>query len=186
MKKALCSKCTYPSIHFFVSRSRSVAGGAHIQAFTFLIDEDTLKITVGCLVCACGVCGACGVLCFCMCVCVWCEAWHALSLSCSLSFLLSLHLSSLSFLTLLFPFHFLSHFSFSLFFFFFLCSCSFSCSLFFLFFFSLLFSPPNTMKRTDQPTRRLTSSHLNMIWRRASAQQSVPSFSSHLQEGTFY
>ena len=46
-------------------------------------------------------------------------------------------------------------------------------SLLFLFFFSLLFSPPNTMERTDQPTRRPTSRHLNVIWRRASAQQSV-------------
>ena len=60
--------------------------------------------------------------------------------------------------------------SFSLFsFFFFFCSCSFS------FFFSILFSPPNTMERTDQPTRRPTSRYLNVIWRRASAQQSVPS-----------
>ena len=37
-------RCTYPSIHFFVSRSRSVVDCAHIQAFT-----KTLKITVGCL-----------------------------------------------------------------------------------------------------------------------------------------
>ena len=65
----------------------------------------------------------------------------------------------LSLLPFLFPFLFLSSFSFS-------CSFSFS-SL------SLLFSPPNTMERTDQPTRRPTSRHLNVIWRRASAQQSV-------------
>ena len=80
--------CTYPSIHFS-------------------LDEDTLKITVGCL--ECGV--VCGVLCFCVCVCAcgvcgvwvvcvhvvlcvcvvllwWCvcvvcgEAWHTISLSC--------------------------------------------------------------------------------------------------------
>ena len=29
-------RCTYPSIHFFVSRSRSVVDCAHIQAFTFI------------------------------------------------------------------------------------------------------------------------------------------------------
>ena len=40
-------------------------------------------------------------------------------------------------------------------------------------FFSLLFSPPNTVERTDQPTRRPTSRLLNVIWRRAGAQQSV-------------
>ena len=34
---ALCSRC--PSIHFFVSRSRSVADCAHIQAFTFLLTK---------------------------------------------------------------------------------------------------------------------------------------------------
>ena len=48
-----------------------------------------------------------------------------------------------------------------------------SFSLLFLFFFSLLFSPPNTVERTDQPTRRPTSRHLNVIWRTVGAQQSV-------------
>ena len=118
------------------------------------------------------VCGACGVLCF---VCMWCcvcgEAWHALSLSLllSLSFLLSLLLSSLFFLPLFFSFLFLFLFLFLL-----LLLLLLLLFLFFLFFFSLslLFSPP---KRTDQPTRRPTWRHLNVIWRRASAQQSVPS-----------
>ena len=71
-------------------------------------------------------------------------------------------------------------------------------SLLFLFFFSLLFSPPNTIERTDQPTRRPTSRHLNVIWRRVSAQQSVLSLllsppssllplpSSKKKEETFY
>ena len=64
--------------------------------------------------------------------------------------------------------------------------------------FSLLFSPPNNVERTDQPTRRPTSRLLNLIWRTASAQQSVlslllsppsslPSPSHRLKkEGTFY
>ena len=36
---ALCSRCTYPSIHFFVSRSRSVVDCACVQAFTFLLTK---------------------------------------------------------------------------------------------------------------------------------------------------
>ena len=67
---ALCSRCTYPSIHFFVSRSKSVVWQTHIQAFTFLLtktlsrswsvawqrckskrSQKTLKITVGCPLC---------------------------------------------------------------------------------------------------------------------------------------
>ena len=100
--------------------------------------------------------------------CVWCVVkLGTLSLSCSLSFLFS------------FPFAFPFFFSFSFFslLFFFLscsfsCSCSCSCSISFPSL-SLLFSPPNIMERTDQPTRRPTSRHLNVIWRRASAQQSV-------------
>ena len=74
----------------------------------------------------------------------------------SFSFLLSLFPSSLSFF-LLSSFPLLS---------------SLSC-LPFHFLFSLLFSPPNTVERTDQPTRRPTSRHLNVIWRTAGAQQSV-------------
>ena len=99
-----CWKCTDPSIHFFVSRSRSVVWWAHIQAFTL-----KLKITVGCLVCGV-VCVWCVVVVCCggvvrvvlwWCVCVVCgEAWHSLSLL-------------LSLLPLLFQFLFLSSFSFS-------------------------------------------------------------------------
>ena len=66
-----CWRCTYPSIHFFVSRSRSV---------------------VWCVVwCVCGVLWWCGVVVCCVvvlwwCVCVVCgEAWHTLSLSLALS-----------------------------------------------------------------------------------------------------
>ena len=46
-------------------------------------------------------------------------------------------------------------------------------SFLFLVFSSLPFTPPNTVERTDQPTRRPTSRHLNVIWRTAGAQQSV-------------
>ena len=186
-----CSRCTYPSIHLFVSRSRSVARRGHIQAVTFLLTKtlSRSRSVVWCLVwCVwCVVLVVCGV---CVCVCVvllwWCvcvvcgEAWHtlSLSLSCSLSFL--------------FPFPFAFPFFFSLLFLFpspsppsplllflllllvlLLMLLLVLLLLFFLFLFSLLFSPTNTMERTDQPTRRPTSRHLNVIWRRASAQQSV-------------
>ena len=113
--------------------------------------------------CTCGVvCGVGGgVCCFVVVVrvCVVCgEAWQTLSLL-------------LSLLALLFPFRFLflalSYLYFSLlfffFFFFFSCSFSYSCSC----------SSLSSMERTDQPTRRPPSRHLNVIWRRASAQQSV-------------
>ena len=69
---ALCSRCTYPSIHFFVSRSRSV---------------------VWCVWCVLFCCGG-------ACVCVACgEAWHTHSLLFSLLPLLFpfLFLSYLSF-----------------------------------------------------------------------------------------
>ena len=169
-----CRLCTCPSIHFS-------------------LDEDTLKITVGCLVCgvvcvcACGVCGV-WVVCTCGVVCGVGEAWHTLSLALSPSSSLSLSFSLLSlFLSLLFIFIFLL-----------LLFLLLLLLLFFLFFVSLLFSPPNTMERTDQPTRRPTSRHLNVIWRRASAQQSVLSLllsphssllllpSSKKKEETFY
>ena len=163
---------------------------------------------VGC-VCTCGVvCGVggvctCGVVCgvggVCVvllwwCVCVVCgEAWHTLSLSLALSPSSSLSSSlSLSFFSRIFLS--LSSFSFSL-----APSLTLALALVLsLFFLSLLFSPPNTMERTDQPTRRPTSRHLNVIWRRASAQQSVLSLllsppssllplpSSKKREGTFY
>ena len=145
-----CWRCTYPSIHFS-------------------LDEDTLKITVGCLVCV--VCG--GGVCLVVvwwCVCVVCgEAWHTLSLL-------------LSLLPLLFPFLF-SLLTFFFFFFFFIffffscsfsyscsCSCSFSfSSFFFLPFYSLFsslpFTPTNTVQSTDQQTRRPTLRRLNAMWR---------------------
>ena len=109
------------------------------------LDEDTLKITVGCLVCgvvcvcgvlclvcACGVCGVWVVLLW-WCVCVVCgEAWHSLSLALSPSSSLSLSLSlSFSLLSLFFSLLFL---------FFFSCSFSYSCSCSCSFSFSSLFS----------------------------------------------
>ena len=139
-----CLTSTYPCIHVETpSRSRSVACGAYPNIH-FSLDEDTLKMTVGCLVLCCGVlCGGvvlCGVL--------WCVVklgTLSLSLSCS--------------------------FSYS-------CSCSFSLSLLSSFlpsslFSSLPFTPTNTVQSTDQQTRRPTLRRLNVIWRRASAQQSV-------------
>ena len=113
------------------------------------------------------------------------EVWHTLSLSCSLSFLF------------FFFFFFSCSFSYSC-----SCSCFFSfSSFFFLPFYSLFsslpFTPTNTVQSTDQQTRRPTSRHLNVIWRRASAQQSVLSLllsppssllplSSSKKEETFY
>ena len=111
------------------------------------------------------------------------KRWCRRSLRSSLSFL-SLSLSFLSYLS----------FSFFFFFFFFFFSCSFSCSCSWSFSFSSL-SP---LLATNQPTRRPTSRHLNVIWRRASAQQSVLSLllsppssllslpSSKKRKGTFY
>ena len=107
------------------------------------------------------------------CVCVWCVVklgTHCLSLSLLLSLL-----------PLLFPFRFPFLFLSYLYF---LSSFSFSFSLapsltlalallLSLFLLSLSFLLATTMERTDQPTRRPTSRHLNVIWRRASAQQSV-------------
>ena len=138
-----CLTSTYPSIHFS-------------------LDEDTLKITVGCLVC----CVVCVVVC-CGGVLWWCVVKLG---TLSLSLLFSL-------LPLLFPFLFLSYLSFSLFFFFFFFSCSFSyscsCSCSFSFsssFFpsthsSLPFTPTNTVQSTDQQTRRPTLRRLNVMWR---------------------
>ena len=149
-----CLTSTYPSIHFS-------------------LDEDTVEITVGCLVCCGGVC-CCVVV---VRVCVVCgEAWHTHSLSLALSPSSSFSLS-FSLLT----------------FFFFLCLFSFSfsfaltlalalvlvlyLSFFFLPFYSLFsslpFTPTNTARSTDQQTRRQTSRHSNVIWRRARAQQLV-------------
>ena len=140
-----------------------------------------------CVVCCVGVgVGVCCVVWWC----VWCGAvklWHwSLSLALSPSSVSVLFLFFLSYL-----FSLLSSFSFL-----FSHSCSFTNSILLLLFFlsllsslffplfsplsslplfllCLLFSPPNTMERTVQPTRRPTSRHLNVMWRRASAQQSV-------------
>ena len=127
----------------------------------FSLDEDTLKITVGCLVCACGVCGV-WVVCVHVVLCVVLVKLGTLFLSLALSPSTSLSLSlSLSF-SLLFLLLFLL-----------LLLLLLILLLFFFFLFSILFSPPNTVERTDQPTQRSTSRHLNVIWSRASAQQSV-------------
>ena len=39
MVRVGCSRCTYPSFHFFVSRSRSIVDCARVQAFTFLLTK---------------------------------------------------------------------------------------------------------------------------------------------------
>ena len=121
----VCSRCTYPSIHLFVSKSWSVVRGA-------LVCFVCIRVLVLVLVFGGGV--------------VWCfVVWFV-------------------FVCICFVFLFSSFFLFAL--------SLFLSSLFFPLL-SLLLSPPNTMERTDQPTRRPTSSQLNVIWRRASAQQSV-------------
>ena len=78
------SRCTYPSIHFFVSRSRSVVDCARVQAFTFLLTKtlSRSRSVVWCVVWCGVVCVVCGVLWWCVvvvCVCccvvvvrVWC------------------------------------------------------------------------------------------------------------------
>ena len=157
-----CSRCTYPSIHFFRLKITVGCRLCTCPNIHFSLDEDTLKITVGCLVCGVVCCG--GVLWWCVCV-VCGEAWHTHSLS-------------LSLLPLLFPFLFLSYLSFSLFFFFFFFSCSFSyscsCPCFLSFslssFFpsthsSLPFTPTNTVQSTDQQTWRPTLRRLKVMWR---------------------
>ena len=54
-----CRLCTYPSIHFFVSRSRSVVDCAHIQAFVCVVC-DMCGVRVVCVyVYVCVVCCAC-------------------------------------------------------------------------------------------------------------------------------
>ena len=101
----------------------------------FSLDEDTLKITIGCL-----VCGVCGVL--------WCVVkLGTLSLSLAISPSSSLSLS----FSLFFFFFFFSlscSFSYSC-----SCSCSFSfSSFFFLPFYSLFSSLPFTPTNTVQCT----------------------------------
>ena len=179
-----CLKSTYPSIHVETpSRSRSVACGAHIRAFTFLLTKTLARsrsVVWCCVVVCCVVVWCCVVLCGVLwwCVCVVCgEAWQTLSLSLSLSLALSPSFSlSLSFSLLTF-FFFYFYFSLapSL-----TLALALVLSLSLLPFFpsthsSLLFSslPTNTVQSTDQQTRRPTLRRLNVIWRRASAQQSV-------------
>ena len=126
--------------------------------------------------CACGVvCGVGGVCVVVLwwCVCVVCgEAWHTLSLALFSS---------------LFRFFLLSLF-FSLLFLFLSVAPSLALALVISLF---LLSP---LLATNQPTRRPTSRHLNVIWRRASALQSVPSLlpspppllKNKKEEGTFF
>ena len=142
-----CSRCTHPSIHLFVSKSRSVVRGAVVCCVCMRV--------LCCVVCVCGV------LC-------WCWCWCLVVVLCCVV-LCGVVCIFVSFCVVFFSFFA----QFSLFSFLLSLSLSFFLLSSFLFFFSLLFSPPNTMERTDQPTRRPTSRHLHVIWRRASAQQSV-------------
>ena len=152
-----------------LARSRSIVDCARVQTVTFLLTKtlSRSRSVVWCVVCVCGVvfcvcaCGVCGVV-FIVVVRVCGVAWKLGTLSLSLSFS--------------FPFGFPFFFSLSL----------------FLFSLSLFSSRhQNTMERTDQPTRRPTSRHLNVIWRE-SAQQSVlslllssPLLSSSKKRGNF-
>ena len=119
-----CWRCTYPSIHFFVSRSRSVVDCARVQAFTFLLTKtlSRSRSVVWCVVVVCcgGVLWWCVVVVCCGGVLWWCVVvvrvcgcvvkFGTLSLSCSLSFLFSFPF----FFSLIFLF--LSSFSYSYFF----------------------------------------------------------------------
>ena len=58
-------RCAYPSIHFFVSRSRSVVDCAHIQAFTLKLSRNSVGSKHSCVCCGGDVCVQCGV---CACV----------------------------------------------------------------------------------------------------------------------
>ena len=63
-------RCTYPSIHFFVSRSRSVVDCARVQAFVCVVC-DMCGVRVVCVrvcVCVCVVCCACVLKWLCVCV----------------------------------------------------------------------------------------------------------------------
>ena len=156
-------RCTYPSIPLF--RLKITVGcprccGVWCVVWYVGVGVWWWCVCVVCVVCCVGVgvwswwcCVLCGV------VCVFCV--FVLFCFFSLDSLLSLSCSLLSFFSLFF--FLLSSFPLL---------SSLSCLLF-LFLFSLLFSPPNTVERTDQPTRRPTSRHLNVILRTAGAQQSV-------------
>ena len=64
-------RCIYPSFHFFVSRSRSVARRVRVQAFVCVM----CACNVVCVCALCVVCDMCGV-CMCRVVCrVVCRAW---------------------------------------------------------------------------------------------------------------
>ena len=85
-------RCTYPSIHFFVSRSRSVARRVRVQAFVCVVCVCAMCVCVGvccggdvcvqCGVCTlCVVCDMCSVVsrvvCRVSCVCAWlCVCWE--------------------------------------------------------------------------------------------------------------
>ena len=114
---ALCSRCTYPSIHFFVSRSRSVVDCAHVRAFTMKLSR-SWSVVRGAVVCdvLCVVWVHEGVvLCDVLCVVLfgvlrgggvvllcWCFISLFLSFSLSLNSLLSLSRSPSFFLVLSF------------------------------------------------------------------------------------
>ena len=172
-----CQTRTYLSIHIETpSRSRSVACGAHIRAFTFLLTKtlSRSRSVVWCVVwCACGACGVwvvCGVggVVVWWRVCVVCgEAWHALSLALSLFFLFSLLLNSLSFLPLLFPFLFLSHLSFFSLLYLFLSSFSFSFALAPSLALSFFSSHHQTL--FQEPINQQISRRSNVTWHTAAA-----------------
>ena len=77
-----CPSCTYPSLHYFVSKSRSVARRARVQAFVCVCN-----VCGVCVVCGGGVCVQCGVVSVCIvrggvwCV-VSCRVVSCLVLSC--------------------------------------------------------------------------------------------------------
>ena len=105
-----CLTSTYPSIHFFVSRSRSVVDCARVQAFTFLLTKTLSRsrsVVWYVVWCVCSVwCGVCVVvLWWCVCVvCVVCVLCGVGSLAPSLTLALALVLSlSLSLLSSFFP-----------------------------------------------------------------------------------
>ena len=112
---ALCSRCTYPSIHFFVSRSRSVVWCVHVACVVcgLCVHVVLCVVLVVCVCCCVVVVVVCVLLC-CGGACVWCVVklgTLSLSLSLALSPSSSLSLSlSLSFSLLSFCF---SSFSFS-------------------------------------------------------------------------
>ena len=139
-----CLTSTYPSIHV----------------------EDTLEITVGCLVCVC-VCVCCVVLWRGSVVWVCGEAWHTLSLLFSLLSLLFpfLFLYYLSFFSLFFLFLYLLLLLLLLLLFFLFLFFPLSSLLFYSLFSSLPFTSTNTEQSTDQQTRRPTLRRLNVMWR---------------------